>query len=280
MTEKKIARKKISVAEGKKAKKSIPKKAKNVQSDSSKIQKKYAKSMKKVFKYNASQLKYEASKNVVDPYGLNTAKFMKQLINAVKLSHDFWCKAAYFQNVTINGITAIGSPGCLDGPELSSFDKKIPALKRLRALKNDLAYAVLNGASANFKLWQDAVTVPGLPWYPSFAVIPGPVAPPTPNIPFPVIACASSQLAKILIPSAIENTIQSHLSDTLKKAVDDTFLNSLALKLSLYFSKWVVSQLVQNVIGTGPVPTFAPPYVPNGPVYNGSIIATPGHLAY
>jgi hypothetical protein len=34
--------------------------------------------------------------------------------------------------------------------------------------------------------------------------------------------------------------------------------------------------MVTNVLGTGPVPTFAPPYVPVGPVVGGVGNMTPG----
>jgi hypothetical protein len=34
--------------------------------------------------------------------------------------------------------------------------------------------------------------------------------------------------------------------------------------------------MVTNVLGTGPVPTFAPPYVPVGPVVGGVANMTPG----
>ena len=36
--------------------------------------------------------------------------------------------------------------------------------------------------------------------------------------------------------------------------------------------------MVTNVIGTGPVPTFAPPYVPGGPVVGGVGSMPPGGL--
>jgi hypothetical protein len=32
------------------------------------------------------------------------------------------------------------------------------------------------------------------------------------------------------------------------------------------------------VLGKGPIPTFAPPFVPVGPVVMGDNIAVPGHL--
>lgn len=39
---------------------------------------------------------------------------------------------------------------------------------------------------------------------------------------------------------------------------------------------WSVTSMVTNVLGTGPVPTFAPPYVPVGPVVGGVGNMTPG----
>jgi hypothetical protein len=41
---------------------------------------------------------------------------------------------------------------------------------------------------------------------------------------------------------------------------------------------WIASQMVMLVMGKGPIPTFAPPFVPVGPVVGGDNIATPGHL--
>jgi hypothetical protein len=42
------------------------------------------------------------------------------------------------------------------------------------------------------------------------------------------------------------------------------------------FLLWQTSTMVTNVLGTGPVPTFAPPYVPAGPVVGGTAVMTPG----
>jgi hypothetical protein len=42
------------------------------------------------------------------------------------------------------------------------------------------------------------------------------------------------------------------------------------------YNLWKASTMVTNVLGTGPVPTFAPPYVPVGPVVGGVGTMTPG----
>jgi len=39
-----------------------------------------------------------------------------------------------------------------------------------------------------------------------------------------------------------------------------------------------VVTMVKGVLGSGPVPTFAPPYVPVGPVLGGTAISPPGAL--
>jgi len=40
----------------------------------------------------------------------------------------------------------------------------------------------------------------------------------------------------------------------------------------------LVVTMVKGVLGSGPVPTFAPPYVPVGPVLGGTAISPPGAL--
>jgi hypothetical protein len=52
------------------------------------------------------------------------------------------------------------------------------------------------------------------------------------------------------------------------EAISDAFEKS--------YNIWKVSTMVTNVLGTGPVPTFAPPYVPVGPVLAGIGTMTPG----
>ena len=42
------------------------------------------------------------------------------------------------------------------------------------------------------------------------------------------------------------------------------------------YTDWKTKTMVTNVLGTGPVPSFAPPYVPVGPVVAGVGIMPPG----
>ena len=133
--------------------------------------------------------------------------------------------------------------------------------------------------SKQFKKWQDKVTVPGLPWYPAFVVFPGPMAPPMPNIPMPLIACISPMMAEITVPSKLKGA----MVDALGESEDDAFhhvalFDAIGTTLAMAFLMWLPMQQVMLVMGKGPIPTFAPPYVPVGPVVMGDNIGTPGHL--
>jgi hypothetical protein len=142
--------------------------------------------------------------------------------------------------------------------------------------------AVAKGVSTCFKRWQDQVTVPGLPWYPAFAAFPGPMAPPMPNIPTPLIACPSAQMTEIVMPDSMKSEMCSALDGGLKDKDPDKHYESLfeaiATVLALSFVMWLPMQQVMLVLGKGPIPTFAPPFVPVGPVVGGDNIPTPGHL--
>jgi hypothetical protein len=49
--------------------------------------------------------------------------------------------------------------------------------------------------------------------------------------------------------------------------------------LAVAFMVWLPMQMVMNVLGNGPVPGYAPPFVPVGPVVGGDNLAIPGSLA-
>jgi hypothetical protein len=144
----------------------------------------------------------------------------------------------------------------------------------------EIAQAVAEALSMSFQMWQDTVTVPGLPWYPTFAAYPGPFAAPTPNIPYPLIACVSQNFSKLTNYTNLQYAIEAQLSSSHKQLDQyDNFIFGLCVHLSNFFTTVIVSTNVMMVMGMGPVPTYNPPYVPVGSVVNGYIIPAPGHLA-
>ena len=217
-----------------------------------------------------------------DKVGKDFKDLHDTMIDAVGFSHNLWKLQAKFQNLQIMAVSAIGTPGCLDGPELESNIKNAPMCASFTGNKGKYRDAVAAGVSKCFKDWQGQVMVPGLPWYPAFAAFPGPMAPPMPNIPTPLIACPSAMMTRIVMPDGMKQEMISALDGDLKQKDKDkqheALFDAIATVLSLAFMMWLPQQQVMLVLGKGPIPTFAPPFVPVGPVMGGDNIAAPGHL--
>ena len=225
---------------------------------------------------------YKPQMETVTKIGKDFQKFHDDMLDAVQFSHQMWKLQAKFKDLQVMSMSAIGSPGCLDGPELESNIKNSPQGASMSGNMAKHRDAVAKGVSKCFKNWQDQVTVPGLPWYPAFVAFPGPMAPPMPNVPMPLICCISSKMSDIIMP----DTMKKEMGDALDQSMKDgdpekqyeALHDGIAMALSLAFLIWMASQQVMLVLGKGPIPSFAPPFVPVGPVVGGDNIAIPGHL--
>lgn len=200
------------------------------------------------------------------------------MLDGFKSALDLWRVQAKVKDLKVNAVVALGTPGCLDGPSIESNIKNmsLPAASGNEKTWRD---AIAKGLSKNFKDWADKVTVPGLPFYPAFAAFPSPMAPPMPNVPFPLIACPSAGMAK-MTPAQLKSAMVdafSHDDDD-----DDQFAamaDSIGTAVAAAFIAWLPTQMIMNCMGKGPIPSFAPPYVPVGPVVMGDNLPIPGHLA-
>lgn len=210
--------------------------------------------------------------------GGKTKDFCHKALDAVATGINTWKAQAKFKDLKVMAVSAIGTPGCLDGPKL----KDVIVLEGKEDNEKAYCKAVKEGISECWEAWQGKVTVPGLPWYPAFAAFPGPTAPPMPNVPVPLIACPSAMMSKLTGPE-ISKAMQGKLDKKVKDADPDkqhvALFDAIGACLAVGFLIWVASQMVMNVLGKGPVPAFAPPYVPLGPVVGGDNVAVPGHIA-
>ncbi len=188
--------------------------------------------------------------------------YLSHVCDAIVQAHSIWLQQARLVNVIVNGITA--SAGTLQGPALG------PAIRqnapREGAWQRSRSEAIAVGIGFCWETWQRAVTVPGLPWYPSFVAVPAPIAPPTPNVPTPlIVVCQNSFLMNA---SMVKSQMQAHYSGD--NEWPNQLFEAVAFGFERAFQVWVSAQVVRNVMGSGPVPTFAPPYVPVGPVVGGT----------
>ena len=225
---------------------------------------------------------YKYHQQSCDEVGQSFKDFHDAMLDAVQFSHNMWKLQAKFKDLKIMAVSAIGTPGCLDGPELESNIKNAPMVASFTGNMAKHRDAVAKGVSKAFKNWQDQVTVPGLPWYPAFAAFPGPMAPPMPNVPMPLITCISAKMTDIIMPDTMTKEMDDALDSGLKDKDPEKHYHALhdaiATVLSLAFLMWLPSQQVMLVLGKGQIPTFAPPFVPVGPVVGGDNLAIPGHL--
>jgi hypothetical protein len=205
---------------------------------------------------------------------LDTA-FAQKLQRAVAEGVDHFAKLAHFGGVTINGPAAVGTPGCLSGPTIAPMISYASSVAGMTGAKAALRDAVAKGFSDSFDLWRSSVIIPGLPLYPAFLAFPGPVAPPMPNVPTPLSALPGVVEA----PGPLKSRMIAALPQSLDVAAVHGFLDKLAQSLWMSFQVWRVQAMVTSMMGTGPVPTFSPPFVPVGPVVGGHVIPAPGHLA-
>jgi hypothetical protein len=191
------------------------------------------------------------------------------IIDAIEFGFNQYRQSAGLVDVQIQAVTATG--GRLRGPALDGLIVRAPSVAGWAGWKAVVRDAVAKGMEHQWSALANSVTVPGLPWYPAFAAFPAPTAPPMPNIPTPFIAlphdamATSVQNLKAAMCSALHGSMAYHTE----------FFDSIATGLQLPLQMWKASQMVALVLGTGPIPTFAPPYVPVGPVVGGTIVPGP-----
>ncbi len=231
-----------------------------------------------------AEIPNKAYQKSCDTIGQGMKDLHDSMINAVVFAHNMWKLTACFSGLQVMAVTAIGNPGCLisQGPPFDQLIKTAPMCAAFSGNKGKYRDAVATGVGKCFNNWMNQVTVPGLPWYPAFAAFPGPMAPPMPNIPMPLITCISSQMSQIVAPSSMKSEMINALDGDLKSKDPDKhyegLFESIATVLALAFLMWLPAQQVMLVLGMGPIPTFAPPFVPVGPVVGGNNIPAPGHL--
>lgn len=162
-----------------------------------------------------------------------------------------------------------------------SFPERIASALVGAGMPSDLATWFSSAIGEVWRRWALSWKIPFLPLYPAFAAFPAAQAPPMPNVPFSLGAGVERlnpyEGERTLLPDYLSNTLyassceQVYPGDTSRNACND-FAN--------WFSRGYFflmgSSTVSNVLGWGPVPSFAPPYVPVGPVVGGTLRAMPG----
>lgn len=204
--------------------------------------------------------------------GILFEEFIDGILGAFAGAVDEWSKLAVLVNVKVNAV--IAADGKIQGPPLEPLILKSAPMGTPQLQKYSKAVAKAVGKA--WDNWMKNAKVPGLPWYPAFAAFPGPIAPPMPNIPVPLILLQSSSEAD-MSAAKLEKAMVDALGDR-DAAHHKTLFKALGQGIGLIFQGWKAMTMVTMVLGTGNIPSFAPPVAPVGPVVNGTGTMTPGGL--
>jgi len=196
--------------------------------------------------------------------------FFEGITSAINAAWTQWAAMASLGDVIINA--HIGMGGRVMGPELgpliqSRMPPTGPFVPHWKAVAKVL--------SSQWNLYQNSISVPGLPLWPTFATVAAPQAPPTPNIPVPLQTL--KQDANALSRAILREQFLQQMTQPAPN--DRALFDALAAAIEASFNMWQTSTTVKNVMGTGPVPAFAPPYVPVGQVVGGISLRVPGTFA-
>lgn len=217
----------------------------------------------------------------VNKYHVDTQKMLNEKVgnfidgicSAICSAWSQWQSAASMAGIVVNSVTATG--GQVIGPPLmplimASAPKESPQL---------LLYstAVANVMNTTWLSFTSMIKIPGLPLFPMFAAFPSPVAPPTPSpVPAPLAALAPAA-SSLFVANSLGSQMLGMFGNPTANYAREIF-DAVATGIQACFTTWYASTMFTKIMGTGPVPSFAPPYVPVGPVVGGTGMMTPGSI--
>jgi hypothetical protein len=197
--------------------------------------------------------------------------FIDDACKAICKAWDEWQMAATMAGVIINGPTA--TVGNIVGPPW--MPTILREMKKDTAMQIKFAKTIATVFSNAWMQFVPTIKISGFPAYPAFAVMASPVAPPVPNVPIPLASCASVPVP--LSKMMLKQQLVLQLADPTEPWHGYVF-EAIADGFEKTFNIWKGSTMLTNILGTGPVPTFAPPVVPAGPVVMGTGTMPPGGI--
>ena len=217
----------------------------------------------------ASSNKYhtDTQKMHIDKIG----KFLDGISEAICTAWSTWQSAASMAGIVIAGPSASG--GQIVGPPwtpiiLGTGPKATPMeLKYTTTVANVMGTAWL--------AYTATIKIPGLPLFPPYSAWPLAVAPPMPNpTPCKLVACVNVDAG--LQVAALKGQMIGMHADPMAPLHKEIF-ESVADGFNKVFTQWKLATQF-TIMGGGPVPTYAPPYVPVGPVVGGVGVMPPGGM--
>ena len=204
-----------------------------------------------------------------DSWEVQVNAYIDHLCSKIGAAHEEWRRLAHLEGVLIQATMAIG--GRVIGPDIGALLMASPPIATTAT--EPFTAPIARGLAATWRRFELSIRVPGLPWYPSFAAVHGPQAPPTPNMPTPLSALTSPGQLWV---AGLKADMQGQLS--VRRPYSDELFDAVATGVVEAFDDWLPRQHIVNVMGFGPVPSFSPPAATVGAVVAGTILPKSGHF--
>ena len=208
--------------------------------------------------------------NTAKEIGQNFSDFIDLACKGISGGIEKWMKMATIAGTIINGPVCTIYPGCVLGPPLTPLI--LISAPPGRSQESKYISAIAKAFGTLWQIWHTGLC--GTIMYPAFSAFPGPVAAPMSNVPVP-IGMLKSAGESALSPKSLKGMMDANLGDPKALHASELF-DSIAHAFNTIFQTFKMTTTVQNVLGTGAVPSFAPPVAPAGPVIGGTVLPKPG----
>jgi hypothetical protein len=189
-----------------------------------------------------------------------------------------WIIASYVQGGWVRGPNAELTPGSLKSSV--DIEQRLTQALTLGRVPAPIAQAIARELGGAWRAWADGFRLSMAGAYPKLAAVPGPMAPPTPATgAFPIARGTSAgelRLSAAMLSPRLVSTLRPLAGRDVSGL--DSAVTELTTWVEASFRDWKVTAQVVGVMGKGPIPSYAPPYVPVGPVVMGDNISAPGHV--
>ena len=205
---------------------------------------------------------------VLTPKLENWAKLSQAASVAAQEEARAWLRQFYIdkRKCLVVGSTLVGETGVMKSRH--SFQGRIAKALKAAGASQFIAEGWDRGFKESWENWAKyhSLLAPGA--YPGFDVVPGPKALPARNVPFPLAGGQPRPDPRGLgmSPLKLNQKVLANLGTNAKLRDVQSAVRAFATDLGARFAGCMSSCQLERVMGSGPVPSFAPPFKLVGPV--------------
>lgn len=208
--------------------------------------------------------------SLVDAQALDWNAIAKLSIEAFRTSVNEWIGQARVQGGKVSGSAAVLPAGSLNSDV--DIEKRMLAILSASRVPTEVSAPIATVLAGAWHDWAAGFQMQIRGAYPTLAAVPAPSAPPTKASISPVLSQGTSageaSLSAPVLAKRLIAAVRMH-APGVSGGSSDQAMQNLAAWVDASFVRWKSTVRLTSLVGSGPVPTYGPPYVPVGPVIQG-----------